>query len=377
MAGVPTVGVEEEFFLVDPVTSRLVDCNGAVADRGRATGVDVVSELTRYQVETNSRPERDMHRLRRLLAASRRGLSAAAHSCGVAVLAAGVCPTPAPERGPAAISDTSRYHRLAETHGALAFADPCCGCHIHVEMPDRATAIGVSNHLRPWLPVLLALTANSAIHDGVDTRHRSWRSVLWGRWPTAGPPPVHRSPEHFDETVRMLIDCGAILDEASLYWDIRPSAHHPTIEIRVSDIPATVEETVLLAALVRALATTARWAHDAGRPAPEPQFLDMAYRCAQHSGMDGTALDPMTGTAVTPTQMLDRLLSTVRPALLATGDDIIVRELSRTIARRGGTGAARQRAIYTETKDSARVMRSTLLPTPERPSARRAPAPDT
>ncbi len=115
----------------------------------------------------------------------------------------------------------------------------------------RATAVQVSNHLRPWLPSLLALSANSPIHRGVDTGYASWRSILWSHWPSAGPPPYFSSLEEYDRTVAAMLECGSILDKAMVYWDVRPSTNFPTVEVRVSDVPATVDETVLMATVVR------------------------------------------------------------------------------------------------------------------------------
>ena len=104
-------------------------------------------------------------------------------------------------------------------------------------MPTREAAIQVSNRLRPWLPLLLALTANSAVYRNTDTGYASWRSVLWARWPSAGPPPQFDSVDEYDAVVRMLRHAGAMLDDGMVYWDVRPSANFPTIEVRVADVP--------------------------------------------------------------------------------------------------------------------------------------------
>ncbi|MCV7200908.1 YbdK family carboxylate-amine ligase, partial [Mycolicibacterium peregrinum] len=155
------------------------------------------------------------------------------------------------------VTDAPRYRRIGAQFGMIAHEQGICGCHVHVRVPDRAAAIYVSNWLRPWLPSLLALSANSPLYRNADTGHASWRSVLWSRWPAAGPPPFFTSPEDFDRTVRLLVDAGVILDEDMVYWDVRPSADFPTVEVRVADVPATVAETVLLATLIRAAVMTA------------------------------------------------------------------------------------------------------------------------
>jgi carboxylate-amine ligase len=137
------------------------------------------------------------------------------------------------------VTDTPRYRRMAREYGALITGQEVSGCHVHVGVPDREIAVRVSNHLRPWLPVLLGLTANSAVHHGRDTGFAGWRAVRTSRWPCSGPPPVWTSAAEYDATVARMIDCGTVLDERMVYWDIRPSTHVPTLEVRISDVPAT------------------------------------------------------------------------------------------------------------------------------------------
>ena len=163
-------------------------------------------------------------------------------------MAVGLPPT-LPQEFP--VTDTPRYHDIAERFGMIAHEQGICGCHVHVDVPDRDAAIAVSNRLRPWLPLLLALTANSAVYRNADTGHASWRSVLWARWPSAGPPPHFDSADEYDAAVHLLVHSGVIRDNGMVYWDVRPSANFPTVEVRVADVPATVAETVLFAALVR------------------------------------------------------------------------------------------------------------------------------
>ncbi len=93
--------------------------------------------------------------------------------------------------------------------------------------PTVRAAIHVSNWLRPWLPSLLALSANSPLYRNADSGHASWRSVLWRRWPAAGAPPFFASPDDYDRAVRMLVDTGVIVDKDMIYWDVRPSAKLP------------------------------------------------------------------------------------------------------------------------------------------------------
>ncbi|MDT5016764.1 MAG: glutamate---cysteine ligase / carboxylate-amine ligase, partial [Mycobacterium sp.] len=249
MASHPTIGVEEEFLLIDPASGEPVGLNESVAGHAAERGVKLQLELTTCQVETTSDVVSDSRELRDQLLRLRRTAADAAAASGAQLLAVSLPPT-VPHDFP--ITDNRRYREIAERFGMIAHEQGISGCHVHVAVPSREAAIQVSNRLRPWLPVLLALTANSAVYRNTDTGYASWRSVLWARWPSAGPPPYFDSVDEYDAVVRMLIDAGAALDEGMVYWDMRPSANFPTIEVRVADVPATVAETVLLATLIRA-----------------------------------------------------------------------------------------------------------------------------
>lgn len=195
----------------------------------------------------------------------RRIAGEAAAAGGAQLLAVGLPPT-VPHKFP--VTPTARYRRIAHHFGMIAHEQGICGCHVHVAVPSRPHAIYVSNWLRPWLHVLLALTANSAIYRNTDSGYASFRSVLWSRWPSSGPPPHFDSAAQYDAAVAMLEGAGAALDDGMIYWDVRPSANFPTVEVRVSDVPATVAETVLVATLIRAGVMTALRGHDEGESVP-------------------------------------------------------------------------------------------------------------
>ncbi|MFE9750210.1 glutamate--cysteine ligase [Saccharothrix saharensis] len=340
----PTFGVEEEFLVVDPGSGLPVPVAGEVVDLANRLGVDLQPELTCVQVESNTPVCRTLREVRGHLLTARSTGSAAALQAGAQLLAVGV-PLTGPMGQP--FSDSDRYRRIGEGYGLLAAEHGVCGCHVHVGVPDRETAVQVCNHLRPWLPVLLALTANSPIHQGVDTRYASWRSVLNSRWPCSGAPPYFTSAEHYDAVVDMLVDSGAVLDRAMVYWDVRPSDHLPTVEVRVSDVPATVDESVLLAALVRALVTTAVEAIRRGdRALPVTgEALRAAYWRAAHDGIEGEGIDLVTNRPVPTADLLRRLVGHVRPALRRTGDLRTVNTLLTKVLQ-NGNGAVRQRQAF-------------------------------
>jgi carboxylate-amine ligase len=341
MSDLPTVGAEEEFLLADARTGEPAARNTAVTEEAERRGVTLQLELSSCQVETTSSVASTSAQLGEELIRLRRTAAQAAEATGVRLLALGLPPA-TPHEFP--VTDTERYRRIGAQFGMVAHEQGICGCHVHVQVPDRAAAIHASNWLRPWLPSLLALSANSAVYRNADTGYASWRSVLWRRWPAAGPPPFFASPEEYDRTVRMLVDTGVILDKDMIYWDVRPSADFPTVEVRVADVPATVAETVLLATLIRAAVMTALEARGQGDDVGRlpPAALRAAYWKAAHDGLSGRTLDLIAGRGAVPArEQLDTLVQRVRPALDALGEyDRVTEELDRIAAQ--GNGAMRQ-----------------------------------
>jgi glutamate---cysteine ligase / carboxylate-amine ligase len=343
----PLFGVEEEFLVVDPATRTVVPEAAAVLNRAKTTLGDQVSgEITKLQLETRTLPCRSLGELLRQLIEAREGLSSAAEAEGLRIVASGtpvlgqVVPPPMTE-GPRQDRGNATFRGL---HDELAV----CAVHVHVEVPDRERAVLVSNHLRPYLPTIIALTANSPYWAERDTGYASWRTVTWGRWPVAGPPPYFTSAAHYDELVEVLREAGGLVDEGTIFWDIRPSARYPTLEVRAADVPMTAEESALLAALVRALVATVSAAVDRGDPGPviAGEMLRLAYWRAARDGLDGEGIDVYTGRPVPAAELAERLLTAVRPALEEYGDlDLVTGWLRKLVEN--GAGATRQRRAAT------------------------------
>ena len=340
----PRFGVEEEFLLVDPETRTVAAKAAAVLDRAKpALGDRVSGEITKFQVETKSLPCKNDSELLGQLTVAREKLAIAADEEGLRIVASGT-----PVLGafvPPPIVEGARPDRGNATFRGLHDEQSICAVHIHVEMPDRERAVLVSNHLRPYLPALIALTANSPYWAERDTGYASWRTLAWTRWPVAGPPPYFTSAAHYDELVAIMTAGGALVDEGTIFWDIRPSAHAPTLEVRVADVPMTPAESVLAAVLVRALAVTAVAAVDRGDPGPvvPAELLRLAYWRAARDGMDGCGIDMRTGRQIPAAELASRLLRAARPVLADRGElDLVAGGLRSLI--RDGTGSSRQRA---------------------------------
>ncbi|MEV4947892.1 glutamate--cysteine ligase [Streptomyces sp. NPDC053755] len=341
-----TIGAEEEFLLVDPLTRELrPDAEKVVAEAARDLGDRVGPELTRHQVETRTDPHTRLTDLADQIRATRRSLAQAAARQNLRIISTGT-PVLSPP-GPPPLTDGPRYAASAATFRALDDEQIACACHIHIGVPDLATALKISNHLRPWTPALIALSANSPYWQGRDTGYASWRTTTWGRWPVAGPPPYFESPAHFEDLVAGLLDSGTILDRGGLYWDIRPSHHQPTLEFRAADATATADDTALLAGIVRAMTATAMTAIDAGEPAPQPsaELLRAASWRAARDGITGHGLDPLTGHLMPAHTHIDQLLAHLQPALHHHGDTHLVHTLWSRLRAQGGR-AESQRAAH-------------------------------
>jgi len=334
----PSFGVEEELLLVSATGHPLPRSKAVVAG---VQDLDVELELTRAMVEINTPVCETSTELREHLSGMRSRLADAAADEGARLLAIAV-----PPQGRAAQSITrkSRYEELARKWGLLAREQGVCGCHVHVGVSSKETAVRVSNHLRPWLPALLALTTNSPIYLDQDTGFASWRWLMTTRWPCAGPPPYLESVEHYDALVAMHLAAGTLIDERMVYWDVRPSSHLPTVEVRVSDIPLTIDETVLLATLIRALVMTALEDGTNG-PSLEPEVLRAAYWLAARDGVTGNGLDVRTAESLPMAELVERLRQHVEPALQELDAfDLVTDGIQRILT--DGNGAVKQRKAF-------------------------------
>lgn len=344
-----TFGVEEEFLLVDAHSRVAAARADEVVSVARAVlGDQVDGEFYLSQLETHSLPRATADDLRHDLARCRHGAARAAAAAECRLVAA---PCAILTRRPLARRDYGRYRRVAEHLGPVLTAADCefSGCHVHLGSLDRREALALSAALRPWLPALQALAANAPFAAQEDSGWASHRGYSYGRWPTVGPAPVV-DENGYDKCVEELIATGVILDRAMLYWYARPSERYPTLEIRIADVNGDLDTTVLLAVLLRALATALLADAERGTP---PLAIDDARLTENHlracrQGLAAKLFDPATGFDQPVPALLNALLDRAGPALEALGDlPFAAATLQRLL--REGNGADRQRAVYAST----------------------------
>jgi carboxylate-amine ligase len=365
MTRMRTLGVEEEFLLVDdserevrPLAGQLLD----VASELRSPDDEslVTGELKQEQAEVASQPRSNLDALRDDLAARRRLVAQAARTMNARVAAVATCPTSVSPT----TSKTPRYQRIHAEYGLLARTQLTCGTHVHVAVESRTEGIAVLNRIRPWLSVLLALSANSPFWNGEDSDYASYRTIVWGRWPTAGPAELFVDEADYDRRVNVLIDGGVILDTGMIYYDARLSANFPTVEIRVADACTDLDVAVLIAALSRGLVDTA--ARDAADGVPPLTVDTTALRSASwraaRSGMSGHLFDVHTGRAVPAWDLASSLFEFVQRSLVEHGDAGRVERLLADI-RTSGTGADLQRAAHARRGNAHDVLEDAIVRT--------------
>jgi carboxylate-amine ligase len=249
------------------------------------------------------------------------------------------------------------YEVVEREYQQLAREQVICGGHVHVGIEDPELAIAVVNGVGPWLSPIVALAANSPFWGGRDTGYASYRTELWRRWPMAGTPLPFADRAEYEALVEALFRTGSIDDHARIYWDVRPSAKFPTVEFRVADVGMTVDDTIMMAGLVRGLAATvAREAAGGPRPVDaRPELLRAATWRAARYGISADLVDVGEGTAVPARELIGRFLDRLRPALTDLGDWDEVSELvGRTLV--DGTAADRQRGVWAATGDLGAVV---------------------
>jgi glutamate---cysteine ligase / carboxylate-amine ligase len=352
MRVVRKVGVEEELLLVDPDTGELANAAGHVLhehrterkDEDRPASQELEGELLRHMVETHTDPTTDLRRVERELQEARRTAMVAADDSGLALAAVGTAPLGSIRP---AVSANPRYERIVNEFGEMGRGAGTLGMHVHIDIDDDEEGVRVIDAVRPWLPLLTALSSNSPYAAGRDTGYASWRQQVWTRWPTAGTAEPYGSAEEYRRVTRTLIDIGAALDAGMLYFDARLSTRYPTVEIRVADTCTEIEDAMVVVALARALVETLAEADPPARPW-RSDVLRGAWWLAARYGLSGRLVHPVTARSVVAHEAVMALRELVDDALQQAGDaDRVDEGLSRLSTT--GTGARRQRATYERT----------------------------
>lgn len=361
---IPTIGVEEEYQLVDPLSGQLLpNCKDVMRTLRLGNGPEEMSaeiqhELHLNQIEMASGICGSLDEVNETVGKTRRLLARAARTNGCRLASAGTNAMPLPEDD--ALTPKSRYRAMTERYQQIARDLLIFGCHVHVAIENREHGMGVMNRCRRWLPILQAITANSPYWDGEDTGYASYRRELWAQWPMAGPPPNFESFEDYETCIAALIQCGAIRDESFIYWDIRLPTKVPTIEFRAADAMTSIEETVGYAGLVRAMVMQASLEENARGSVPQlrPNVLSYAIWHSARYGLSNSLVDVSRNRRLPARELLRETMLELNGILERTPDRQYVDNFVERLLDEG-TGADRQRQAKEPTQVIAEVVRGT------------------
>lgn len=350
-----TLGVEEEFQIVDPQTWELRSHVAEFISPGATTlGDQVKRELHQSIVEVGTPICADAAELEHEVFRMRRELIAAAESRGLAIAAAGTHPFS--HWVDQVISPGERYDTILEELQMLARSLLIFGLHVHVGMPDKQTTIDLMNMVRYFLPHVLALSTSSPFWMGRVTGLKSFRTSVFRRFPRTGVPEHFDSWGEFETYVQTLVDLNCIDNGKKIWWDVRPHPQFGTLEFRVCDVPTRPRDTVALACLIQAIVYKlfTLYRKNQGFRLYRPLLIqENKWRAARY-GLDGNLIDFGKQTEV---PMRDLTLE-----LLAFVDDVVDELGSRRQVSwvldilRDGTSADRQLQVYEDTKDFKAVV---------------------
>lgn len=343
-----TIGIEEEYLLVDRATRNLVQDppESVMKDAVRRLEAQVGHEFLRSQIEIGTRICATVQEAREDLARLRKGVAEVAEQHNFAMIAASTHPFA--EWGDQLTTDNKRYHVLAQDLQTVVRRLVICGMHVHVGVGDNDLRIDLMNQVSYFLPHLLALSSSSPFWHGRDTGLKSYRMSLFKALPRTGLPEVFSSWSEYRRHIDVLVEAGLIEDATKLWWDVRPSDRYPTLEMRISDVCTNIDDGITVAALYLSLLhmlyrrrrLNQRW-----RTYADMLVEENVWR-AQRYGVEGSLMDFGIGELVPYSELTEELIELVHKDAVELGCLAEVENARDIVAR--GTSADRQLRIYRE-----------------------------
>ena len=363
-----TIGVEEEYLLVDKETRALViDPPATLMDEAEEKcGSQVTSELLRSQIEIGSKVCNGVQEVREDLAWLRSSIIDVADRHGLAPIAASTHPFSSWTEQKH--TQKERYDNLTHEMQGAARRLVICGMHVHVGIGDDELRIDLMNQLSYFLPHLLALSCSSPFWNGRDTGLKSYRLTIFDTLPRTGLPERFASWAEYQRHVNILMNAGLIEDSSKIWWDLRPSAKFPTIETRIMDVCTRLDDTIALVSLLvcilrmlyRLRTRNQRWRIYTPMLIRENRWRAMRY------SFDEGMIDLAKGSIVPFEEMIDEMLSLVSEDANALGCEREISHVRRILSR--GTSAHRQlkdyeleRANGASVEDSLKAVVDTLI----------------
>jgi carboxylate-amine ligase len=345
-----TLGIEEEFQIVDPQTRELRSHVSEILEEGKMLlGERVKPEMIQSMIEVGTGICKDIQEARTDITNLRGILSSIVRKKGLEIVAAGTHPFS--HWQDQKIFENARYEQIVEENQMIARSLLTFGLHVHVGVADPERAIHIMNAVRYMLPHVLALSTSSPFWLGVHTGLKSYRSEVFSRFPRTGIPDHFDSYSSFQRYVALLIETGCIDDGKKIYWDVRPHPFFPTLEFRICDIPTRVDDTIAIAAVFQALVAKVNKLLDQNltfRLHHKMLIEENKWRAVRY-GLDGKMIDFGKGKEVPVRDLVRELLEFVDDVI----DDLRSRKEIRhihTILERG-TSADEQLRSWRESGD--------------------------
>jgi len=350
-----TLGIEEEFQIVDPLTRELRSHVSAILEEGKTLlGEQIKPEIIQSMIEVGTGICKNITEARSDITNLRSVLSGLVRKQGLEIVAAGTHPFS--HWQDQKIFDNSRYELIVEENQMIARSLLTFGLHVHVGIENPERAIHIMNAVRYMLPHVLALSTSSPFWLGVDTGLKSYRSEVFTRMPRTGIPDHFESDTSFQRYVALLVETGCIDDGKKIYWDIRPHPYFPTLEFRICDIPTRIDDTVAIAALFQALVAKVNKLLDQNltfRLHHRMLIEENKWRAVRY-GLDGKIIDFGKGKEVPIRGVIRELLRFVDDVIDELGSRKEIDHIYTILER--GTSADEQLRIWRDTADLKAVV---------------------
>ena len=359
-----TIGIEEEYLLVDPETRNLAeDPPASILEKCRKqVGDQVTPEFMRSQIEVGTKVCTSISAAREELRSLRRCIREVAEDHGLAMIAASTHPFA--DWDLQKHTEKDRYNLLAQSLQTVARRLLICGMHVHVGIEDDDLRIDLMSQVSYFLPHLLALSTSAPFWRGHDTGLKSYRLAVWNELPRTGLPPQFDSYGEYRRMVNTLVGTGAIEDATKLWWDVRPSDKFPTLEMRMTDICTRMEDAISIAAYYRCLLRMLwrlRRGNQRWRIYDRFMVAENRWRASRY-GIDEGLIDFGKGEIVSFPELLDELIMLIQEDA-EFFDCVAEVEYAHEILQRG-TSAHKQVAVWQESlqagKEEAEALRDVV-----------------